>query len=181
MSNFINTSKWFSVVPLLALVMLLIGWSFNRSPQMSKNTYKNDTAKVSFNYNNEWMSARTEAVGVLAEYKILANPQVQMQVRDLNKYMFSYKSSHEQYNKATFKNFNKLKDADTKVAGKEAYRLDYSYSEFDDKGKEVIMFATDVLIPREKNIVLLRYAAPEADFAKYEKNFDNTLESVTLN
>ena len=177
--DFFNNSKWFSAVPLLALIMLLTGWNLRQSPQTKKNIYRNDSLRFEFKYAGAWMSGVPKG-NVLAEYKILDKPDVQMQVKKIEKYMLNYKTSHEHFDKVTFKNFTKIDGTDLKTGNMDAYKLSFSYTATDEKNNETKMYATQVLIPMKEYILLFSLSANEENYPAYEEAFFKTFESVTF-
>lgn len=179
--------SYFSWVPVIAIIMVIIGWVITPDAKDEIKTYSNDQIAIEFNYSGEWNLAKTD-MGVDKIMK-LEDPQSFIIVDTLKKYLVGGALiGHSDLNKRIryhqpfdLDNYQEMNKEKLSIGDIPICKFSFTYEKYTDSTTTVLMKACEALIPIEgKGIVLIGFHAPESTFENYKPVYKTIMSSISI-
>jgi len=175
---------WSPGVIIVVIVMLIAGWQIKASVLGLSKTYQNEGLGLRFDYPGGWAIQQGSGY-VIHQVVRLGNPDVRISVANEPAMVstgFGLSFTRNTQNQNMYMGYKRLEGRDITVNGFISYQLDFAYVVMP-PGEEVppkVLHTREILIPRQNNVFVISFTAPEEKFRSMEDLFKQILNSVTF-
>lgn len=174
-----NSMKWFSAVPLVALVMLFIGWNISGSSGTGSRTYSNEEIGISFDYPSNLIMSPSS--GAITSFVELNKPYQKISVTKLRKSFLGLSPAQNAINQSMYEQYSSKNEEMREVAGKEALIIDFEYMSVDENGENTTMRGREMVINMGDYVVVITYTSTTDKFNESVSAFERIISSVVTN
>lgn len=171
--------NWYSWVPVVGLVMLLVGWNISGGGSTNKKHFRYEAAKLSFQYAGHWQVSLTDSTK--PRLIQLDEPKVEVVIQKFKKPVFGLVFSQDAYNQHTYKDYQKKDFVPHEVGAVKGHVLDFAYSDANPKGSTDAYLGRDFLLEQGDALIVLTFTAPAEYYSNHLREFDEMIGSITIN
>ncbi len=173
-----NSMKWFSAVPIVALVMLFIGWNISGSTGSGSRTYNSEEIGLSFDYPAN-LTMRP-APGALTSLVEINKPYQKISVTKLRKSFLGLSPAQNAFNQSIYAEYSSNNEEMREVSGKEALLIDFNYMTVDETGQNTAMRGREMVINMGDYVVVITYTSIAENFGEGISAFERIIGSVVI-
>lgn len=177
---------FFSWVPVIAVIMIVVGWFLTPDSTSQPKTYNTNNIGISFEYPGDWNMANTD-MGVNRVLQ-MNEPNVFVVVDTLKNYMLGALRGHSDYNKKIrynkpfkYDQYSENESQEIDICENKAYKFSFNYNNYTDSTNTRTMQACEVLIPLENKVVIVGFNAPQEIFENKKETFATIMKSISIN
>lgn len=171
-----NSMKWFSAVPIVALVMLFIGWNIGGSSGTNSRNYSNEEIGLSFDYPSNLIMS--PAPGALTSFVELNKPYQKITVTKLRKSFLGLSPAQNAMNQSMYAQYSSNNEEMREVSGKEALLIDFEYMTVSEDGQNSAMRGREMVINMGDYVVVITYTTTADNFNDGISAFERIISSV---
>jgi hypothetical protein len=174
-----QSTNWFSIVPIAAVLFIFIGWNIHGSTSGGNKTFSDESIGLTFDYSSQWIrSAAPDAVGDIMR---MNDPDLRIHVVKLKKSLIGMQAAQNSFNKMIYKDYNLRHHEPRDVSGMKAHFFDYTFMgtrATDQEGEDVQFTANEVVVDLGDYKVVITYSAPTEKFEEGLGTFNSVIASV---
>lgn len=169
---------WFSIVPIVAIVFVFIGWNMHGNTSGTEKVFESDDINITFDYSREWI--KSDDAGVGTSLIRLDNPQQKVHITKLRKPMVGMSLAQNSYNSNIYMNYEKTREDKMEIAGANALRIDFKYDVVDRDGNRMGRSASEVVVDLGTYVAVITYSSPVDRYKSGLANFEAIVESIEI-
>jgi hypothetical protein len=171
-----NSMKWFSAVPLVALVMLFIGWNISGSSGSGSRSFSSEEIDLTFDYPSNMIMSPSP--GALASFVEFNKPYQKITVTKFRKSFLGLSPAQNAINQNLYEQYNSKNEEMREISGKEALLIDFEYMSVDETGQNSSMRGREMVVNMGDYVVVITYTSTAEKFSEGVSAFERIISSI---